>query len=351
MWKQVVVLCGMALYGCTGRFTQGTAGGGEQWFTESSDSGAATPHMRAVLAFRQSPIVKEKSCLSCHTIGDQGGTVGPILDQLANRRDEAWLRRWLKDPNQVKPGTKMPNFEFTDGEVDELMGYILKLKKPIPTDEILASGDDAAAKGERLLDAYGCLACHRIGDEGRFIGVDLTWIGHRKSEAWERRWLQAPEAWKPGTFMPNFHLSDEEVAALAAYLHTLQGQNNAASRGWEIRSLFFMGGSPEVAGEMVYNRLGCWGCHGVKGRGGDKNPNAAPNERIPDLWGVKNRLSEGDIRAAIASGSTPQRVDPDATAPPFACPPWGDRITPQELNRLIAYINTLAPKERKWKFQ
>lgn len=335
----------------TGCLSRGTVPGGEYWLAETTTSVAPSSHLQAVLAFRESRIVKEKSCLSCHSIGDRGGTVGPILDQLFNRRSEEWLREWLKDPNAVKPGTMMPNFEFSGSEIEELLSYLVKLRKEIPTDEILSSEAGLAAKGERLLEAYDCQACHRLGDEGRFSGVDLTWIGLRKGEAWERRWLKDPDDWKPGTFMPNFQLNDDETEALAAYLKTLNGQHNDASRQWEARALFFMGGSAEVAGELVYNRFGCWGCHGVKGKNADRNPNAAPDEKVPELWGVKNRRTETEIRRIVRNGASPSPLDASRPAPPFSCPAWEDRISDRELDHLIAFVKTLAPKERIWKFQ
>ncbi|MEE9161686.1 MAG: c-type cytochrome, partial [Candidatus Neomarinimicrobiota bacterium] len=191
LWVGAVTL----LTSCVGR-TGRDASVADQWFVDSAASAAETPHGAAVLAFQKSRIVTEKSCLSCHTIGERGGTVGPILDQIANRRSEEWLLKWLADPNKVKPGTKMPNFEFSPGEVDELLSFLLKLEREIPAADILASGGEPAENGRQLLDAYGCKACHRIGDEGRFIGVDLTWVGARKSESWEHQWLKDPAAWK-----------------------------------------------------------------------------------------------------------------------------------------------------------
>ncbi|MCH8327674.1 MAG: cytochrome c [Candidatus Marinimicrobia bacterium] len=346
-------LATLLLAGCTGSLTTQDVGkgGGEDWFGDASSATSLSPFMADVLAFGQSPIVVQKSCVSCHTIGETGGTVGPILNQLFNRRSEEWLRRWLKNPNDVKPGTKMPNFEFTPPEVDELLSYMRKLRKNIPTDEILGSSGTLPEKGARLVEAYDCLACHRLGNEGRFVGVDLTWVGLRKSEDWERHWLKEPAAWKPETFMPNFRLTDGETEAIAAYLHTMQGQQNEASRRWETRTLFFLGGSGKVAGEMVFNRLGCWGCHGQQGKLADKNPNAAPNGMVPPLWGVKNRLSEAKIRQTVREGSTPGLLDASQPAPPFACPTYGDGINAREMDNLVTYINSLAPKERVWKFQ
>jgi cytochrome c oxidase subunit 2 len=37
-----------------------------------------------------------------------------------------------------------------------------------------------------------------------------------------RSWLKDPQAFKPGSNMPDFHLSDDEIAALGAYLDGLK---------------------------------------------------------------------------------------------------------------------------------
>lgn len=334
--------------GCIGRSAQNNVK--VESVTEILTS-SDTELYNAIKTFQRSRIVTEKSCLSCHTIGDRGGTVGPILDQVSNRRSEDWLRRWLKDPNEVKSGTKMPNFQFSDEEIDGLVSYLTKLRREIPSEKILNSNFTLEKKGNQLLDEYSCKACHRIGDEGRFTGVDLTWVGKRKSQEWEINWLKNPQAWKPDTFMPDFNFSHVEAEALAAYLHTLQGEHNAKGQSWETRAQFFLGGSSVQAGKMVYNRFGCWGCHGERGRKPDKNPNAKPDEKVPKLWGVTNRLSNEEVELVIRNGSSPETLRSDRPSPPFSCPEWGTDITDGEMMNLIAYLKTLAPKKKKWRFK
>lgn len=83
------------------------------------------------------------NCVSCHTI-DSNGTppdkrveFGPDLTHFASRKQFASgiadntaenVRLWLKDPQQVKPGVKMPNFNFTDKQMDDLTAYFETLK-------------------------------------------------------------------------------------------------------------------------------------------------------------------------------------------------------------------------------
>ena len=76
-------------------------------------------------------------------------------------------------------------------------------------------------------------------------------------EAWERVWLKDPDAFKPGTFMPNFHIPEEGVEHLAAYLHTLQGEANDAGRQWEYRISFMINTNDVFRGEMVWKRTAC----------------------------------------------------------------------------------------------
>lgn len=80
--------------------------------------------------------VFQKSCIGCHAVGGQGGKAGPNLDGFADRKTIAGildytdenLKKWLKDPQAVKPGNKMVINELSDQEVDALVEYLNTLK-------------------------------------------------------------------------------------------------------------------------------------------------------------------------------------------------------------------------------
>lgn len=301
-------------------------------------------------AFLTGPIVKKFQCVTCHTIANEGGTVGPILNQVGLRRSEDWIDTWLKDPNVVKPGTKMPKFPFTDEERKLAVDYLTNMKRDLRTEEILAGDKKPVDKGRELFLDYDCLACHRIGDEGRFVGPDLTWVGIRKPEDWERIWLTSPPAFKPGTFMPDFHIPPEAVESLAAYLHSLQGQDNAAGRRWEFMFSFMVNTSAKVRGEMVWKRLGCWSCHGENGKGGVSNPNAAPgHELVPNMRGARDRFDKTEFLGKLTSGTKTPAADPAAALRPYDCPTYPeDALNQQGLDDLYAYISSLAPPKSRW---
>ena len=73
------------------------------------------------------PAVFDQVCTACHAVGDRGGRVGPALDGVATRYDEAYLRRWLADPQAVKPGTTMPKLVLNEAQIDGLVTYLLTL--------------------------------------------------------------------------------------------------------------------------------------------------------------------------------------------------------------------------------
>ncbi|MDT8310850.1 MAG: c-type cytochrome [Methylophaga sp.] len=165
-------------------------------------------------------LVKQFACQSCHTIGEQGGIVGPNLNQVTIRRDKQWLMDWLDDPAAIKQGTLMPRFDWKPGDREAVIDYLASLATPVDGDAIIAQEGNGEKAGKALIQAYQCAACHKVADEqGRMMFPDLTTVKERRTPEWERNWLKDPQAIKPGTFMPNFHLSDDEIKAITSYLY------------------------------------------------------------------------------------------------------------------------------------
>lgn len=96
-----------------------------------------------------------------------------------------------------------------------------------------APSDETATRGRDLFFEAGCQECHSIagtpasGD----VGPDLTHIASRQSIAAGSlanttenltAWIADPQLLKPGVEMPDTELADEEIAALVAYLETLE---------------------------------------------------------------------------------------------------------------------------------
>jgi cytochrome c oxidase subunit 2 len=95
-----------------------------------------------------------------------------------------------------------------------------------------AEPSGAAADGKAVYARTACVGCHAIrGVSAGALGPDLTHFGSRAlfgAGLWPTTpehvvaWLKDPPALKPGSKMPNLHLSDADAGALAAYLLSLK---------------------------------------------------------------------------------------------------------------------------------
>ncbi len=82
------------------------------------------------------PKVFNQLCVACHSLGGQGGNVGPALDQVGDRHDADYIKRWLRDPSAVKADSKMPKLPITEGQVQELSAFLAhQTKEPAVTQE------------------------------------------------------------------------------------------------------------------------------------------------------------------------------------------------------------------------
>jgi len=85
-------------------------------------------------------------CIACHTVGgtDAAGTAGPNLTHFADPTHGCFagcdwetyvdgqpnleaLKAWLRDPDAVKQGAKMPDYGLTEDQIDALAAYLYSL--------------------------------------------------------------------------------------------------------------------------------------------------------------------------------------------------------------------------------
>jgi len=76
--------------------------------------------------------------------------------------------------------------------------------------------------GKRLVQEQNCLACHRIQGKGGEVANDLSGVGNRRNAEWIYQHFQDPQKMSPGTLMPKFQLSEQELISLTAYMLTLK---------------------------------------------------------------------------------------------------------------------------------
>jgi cytochrome c oxidase subunit 2 len=83
-------------------------------------------------------VYARSACVGCHTIqGVSAGTLGPDLTHFGSRRTlaagmvpntAAHLVAWLRDPQRLKPGAKMPALGLTEAEARAVAAYLLALE-------------------------------------------------------------------------------------------------------------------------------------------------------------------------------------------------------------------------------
>jgi cytochrome c oxidase subunit 2 len=80
-------------------------------------------------------VFRDQACGNCHAIAGRGfnGRAAPDLTHMASRttlgagvaqNTPAELAAWLRDPQTIKPGSKMPDFKLSQANVDDLAAYL-----------------------------------------------------------------------------------------------------------------------------------------------------------------------------------------------------------------------------------
>jgi cytochrome c oxidase subunit II len=84
-------------------------------------------------------VFETTSCINCHAVGGTAanGRFGPDLTHLMSRstiasgaaeNTRANLRRWIDDPDSIKPGSLMPAMKVADADLDALVAYMETLR-------------------------------------------------------------------------------------------------------------------------------------------------------------------------------------------------------------------------------
>ncbi|HYL12341.1 MAG TPA: c-type cytochrome [Terriglobales bacterium] len=193
---------------------------------------AATPESNYEPAGKAGKLMHDLACFSCHRINGHGGDMAPDLSWEGSSVQRQWLVDFLKNPNTLRPALirRMPKFNLTDSEVNELTDYIMTVYQSpaVDRDSMPLSGYPQAQveQGRQLFySKYACQSCHIVDtktDKG-YIGPTLTQVGSRLSAAWIYKWMKNPQALRPGTIEPNRNMSDEDARALTAFLMTQKG--------------------------------------------------------------------------------------------------------------------------------
>lgn len=174
-------------------------------------------------------LLQELNCVSCHQPADakvMTARPAPVLDGVGSRVRLGHLRRFLADPQAVKPGTTMPHLFAGDPDRNRKVEALVHFLATTGTPRHERLDLKGIAPGRALYHSVGCVACHGPRDAaGDSQPVDATVVplGDLKSKytvASLTAFLDNPHQARPGGRMPKI-LSGKEAKDVACYL--LQG--------------------------------------------------------------------------------------------------------------------------------
>ncbi len=261
-------------------------------------------------------------CASCHAVQNEagnlvGGNFGPELTRVGSKVNPDWLRRWLSNPAEYEPGTRMPHYRFDDKQIAMLSSFLLAKKDSdlLANVHLPASDADSVARGKKLVTESGCAACHQINgiSPPQNFAPDLTRVGSRALAQvvfapgmkhnlpdYIAAKIRDPRSFGPALKMPKFTLTDTQVDSLATAL--LAQSERAATMPKELmvagerRSNYHPGGDP---GRLM-DDLHCQSCHGINGNGGDMAPDlSAEGSSVQRSWLVDFLGNPNTLRPAL----------------------------------------------------
>ena len=147
----------------------------------------------------------------------------PALEPAMTRLEPSWVRAWLSDPYDIRPGLPegMPRFDLSEQQLDVLEAAFAEQLVEVPA---TPSPDPANVEtGRALIESRGCLACHGFGAIKPVPGFrdapDLARTRDRMSPDRTVAWIIDPLAFSPKATMPPRPVTPDDAVALRDFLY------------------------------------------------------------------------------------------------------------------------------------
>ncbi len=175
-------------------------------------------------------LLGELNCAACHKLDDRlrefvALKQAPRLTNVADRVRPEWLRTFLTDPQQAKPGTTMPDAlaglppHEKQRRVEALAHFLASAGSGGLFDTYVDAG--AVRRGEQLFHEVGCAACHgsrKPKARPLPFAVPLGEPAKKYTAETLAAFLRDPHQARPSGRMPSLLLKDQEAIDIATYL-------------------------------------------------------------------------------------------------------------------------------------
>lgn len=208
--------------------------------------GGTTPEEWTALSPRAQDglgIFRKNACHACHQVHGLGGFLGPDLTNVIRRRTPEEIGQVITSGRR-----QMPAFALNESDLEALTAYVTELDRTgtstaawrLPAVDAVhwptrfaftpgrtANAPPAVRRGEELVNASGCVSCHRPFTVGVAGAPDLTLTRSRR----DRRDANSQIAAGRGA-MPGFsHLSPEQRRDMVEYVWWLGEHRARLARG------------------------------------------------------------------------------------------------------------------------
>ena len=240
-------------------------------------------------------LFRSVGCLACHTLGKHGTSAefgGGSLDEIAAKRNHAWIETWLSDPKRFNADHRMPTFKLTAAERGQLAHYLSSqgdagqhsmARKTKPADVQI---------GRKLVEAAGCAACHRVADKNMAVRK-VAPISHTKPN-WDASCIAKTPDRK--ALRPAYPRID--LAAVRAFVESRSGKQLA--------------NADANMGARLLKTKGCLSCHprglttgivataGIISRTDSRLRGQSEGMIPPSLTAIGDKLTDSGLGEAIA---------------------------------------------------
>lgn len=222
-------------------------------------------------------LLSRQGCVHCHNVRLADGTPmqptdnPPDLGHIAEKTTREWIFAWVKNPQAYATSATMPNFGFGDDDTRDISAFLVAQSTPSPYTARIASrktkpaAGDASAEGASLYGQSFCASCHATQNAagnlvGGDIGPELTRVGSKLKPEWLEEWIRNPDDFFPGTKMPRFRFTDQQLSLLTGYLQSKTDSDLLANVHLE----------PTTQKQIDHGRAlvmeyGCASCHQING--------------------------------------------------------------------------------------
>ena len=296
--------------------------------------------LEQMLDYNGEKLLQHYGCTGCHLIPgfENAKRIGVALDgegsKPLNKLDFGytsiphtkidWFTHKVKDPrvfdlNKVTgpyDRLKMPDFGFTDGEVEKIVTVIMALNNDDGREKPVSASRSFVEEGQWIIKDNNCMGCHLIEDRGGDIVVNfpapeyappnLNTEGEKVQPHWLLDFFEKPITIRPNILvrMPSFHLGEEKWNSLIKYFQYYDGQTTPYEGDFSPRenSIAFR------AGEKIHEMGACNNCHYY----GTTEPLQEPQTWAPNLALTKERLRPDWVDAWM---NDPQSIMPGTKMP------------------------------------